>query len=249
VIAILVTRPEGPSDTLVQALRQRGYRVHAVPTMQTEPVDFNPELLADCDWIVLTSVRGVQSIRALPSGPRYAVVGPETAKALRARGIEPAHMPSRADGADLGETLPDVEGKRISLVRASAAATDLPDRLRQRGATVREVTAYRTVEAPATSAEPLRMALADPELAAVVFASGSAVRGFIQLARPHPALGADLPSKWGGVALAAITIGPHTSASAREHGFRVIAEADTQSVSGLVGAIVRVLPLEVQNNA
>jgi uroporphyrinogen-III synthase len=49
--------------------------------------------------------------------------------------------------------------------------------------------------------------------------------------------------------LAAVTIGPHTSATAREHGFRVIAEADTQSVTGLVSAIVRVLPLEVQNNA
>ncbi|GAC1504942.1 MAG: hypothetical protein NVS1B3_02420 [Candidatus Dormibacteraceae bacterium] len=234
-IAILVTRPEGPSDGLVQELRRRGYRVHAVPTMQTEPVDFNPQLLADCDWIVLTSVRGVQSIRALPSGPKYAVVGPETAKALRARGIEPAHIPAQADGADLGETLPDVEGKRVALVRASAAANDLPDRLRQRGATVREVTAYRTVEAPEASAEPLRVALTDPELSAVVFASGSAVRGFVELG--------------GSTNLAAITIGPHTSATAREHGFNVIAEADTQSVTGLMGAIVGALPLEVQNNA
>ncbi|GAC1644526.1 MAG: hypothetical protein NVS9B11_14930 [Candidatus Dormibacteraceae bacterium] len=234
-IAILVTRPEGPSDTLVQALRQKGYRVHAVPTMQTEPVDFNPQLLADSDWIVLTSVRGVQSLTSLPSGPRYAVVGPETAKALRARGIEPAHIPAHADGADLGETLPDVEGKRVSLVRASAAATDLPDRLRQRGATVTEVTAYRTVEAPEASAEPLRTALMDPDLAGVVFASGSAVRGFLELG--------------GSTNLAAITIGPHTSATAREHGFKVIAEADTQSVAGLVSAIVGAVPLEVQNNA
>jgi len=173
-IAILVTRPEGPADTLGQALRQRGYRVLAVPTMQTEPVDFNPQLLADCDWIVLTSVRGVQSITEMPSGPRFAAVGPETAKALRARGVEPAHVPVRADGADLGDTLPDVNGKRVALVRASAAATDLPDRLRRRGAIVREVTAYRTVEAPAASAEPLRIALMDADLGAVVFASGSA---------------------------------------------------------------------------
>ena len=234
-IAILVTRPEGPADTLVQALRQRGYRVHAVPTMQTEPVDFNPQVLADCDWIVVTSVRGVQSMTSLPTGPKYAVVGPETAKALRARGIEPAYIPAHADGADLGETMPDVEGKRISLVRASAAAPDLPDRLRQRGATVLEVTAYRTVEAPAASAEPLRAALMDRDLDAVVFASGSAVRGFLQLG--------------GSSSLAAITIGPHTSATAREHGFKVIAEADTQSVAGLVSAIVGALPLEVQNNA
>jgi uroporphyrinogen III methyltransferase/synthase len=235
VIAILVTRPEGQSDALVRALQQRGYRAHAVPTMQTEPVDFDPQLLANCDWIVLTSVRGVQSIRGLPSGPKYAVVGPETAKALRARGIEPEHIPTLADGADLGETLPDVAGKCVALVRASAAANDLPDRLRQRGATVREVTAYRTVEAPETSAEPLRVALTDPELSAVVFASGSAVRGFLELG--------------GSTNLAAITIGPHTSATAREHGFEVIAEADTQSVAGLISAIVGALPVEVQNDA
>jgi len=234
-IAILVTRPEGPSDTLVQALRQRGYRVHAVPTMQTEPVDFNPQLLADCDWIVLTSVRGVQSMTELPSGPKFAAVGPETARALRARGVDPSYIPALADGADLGDTLPDVNGKRVALVRASAAATDLPDRLRRRGAIVREVTAYRTVEAPAASVEPLRGALMDPDLAAVIFASGSAVRGFLELG--------------GSTNLAAITIGPHTSATARENGFTVIAEADIQSVSGLVSAIVRVLPLEVQNNA
>jgi uroporphyrinogen-III synthase len=107
--------------------------------------------------------------------------------------------------------------------------------LRLRGATVREVTAYRTVEAPDASAEPLRIALADQDLSAVVFASGSAVRGFVELG--------------GSTGLAAITIGPHTSATARDHGFQVIAEADTQSVAGLVSAIVRVLPLEVQNTA
>jgi uroporphyrinogen III methyltransferase / synthase len=234
-IAILITRPEGPADALVQALRQRHYRVHAVATMQTEPVDFDPQLLAECDWIVLTSVRGVQALDQLPAGPRFAAVGPETARALRARGVEPEHIPDRADGSDLGETLPDVEGKRVVLVRASAAATDLPNRLRERGAIVTEVTAYRTVEAPAASAEPLRAALMDPDLAAVVFASGSAVRGFVRLG--------------GSARLAAITIGPHTSATAREHGFQVIAEAETQSVTGLVNAIARVLPLEVQNNA
>ena len=180
-IAILVTRPGGESDPLVHALRRRGYRVHAVATVQTEPMDFNAGSLASCDWIVLTSVRGVKALAELPPGPRFAAVGSETARALRARGITPSHLPGRADGADLGDTLPDVKGKRIALVRASAASTDLPDRLRRRGATVEEVTAYRTVEGPRASAEKLRDALADPELAAVLFASGSAVRGFLDL--------------------------------------------------------------------
>jgi uroporphyrinogen-III synthase len=144
-------------------------------------------------------------------------------------------MPATADAAELGKTLPDVEGKRVALVRASAADTDLPDILRRRGATIEEVTAYRTVEAPAESAQPLRTALADPDLRAAVFASGSAVRGFIGLG--------------GTKQLPAITIGARTTTRAVALGFRVIAEADTKSVAGLVDAVARALPLEVKNNA
>ena len=209
--------------------------MHAVPTMETEPVEFSPQSLSATDWIVLTSAQGVRALANLPAGPRYAAVGPETARALRARGVEPAHMPARADGADLGETLPDVDGKRVALVRASAAGSDLPDTLRRRGAVVEEITAYRTVEGPAASAEQLRLALIDPDLGAVVFASGSAVRGFVDLggtARPP-----------------AITIGPRTSASARDLGFQVLAEAGTQSVAGLANAVLRALPLQVDTNA
>ncbi|MDQ6719239.1 MAG: uroporphyrinogen-III synthase [Candidatus Dormibacteraeota bacterium] len=234
-IAILVTRPGGESDPLVQALRQRGYGVHAVPTMQTESADLNLQSLADYDWIVFTSTRGVKALADLPAGPRFAAVGSETARALRARGVEPSHVPANAGGADLGDTLPDVNGKRIALIRASAAATDLPDRLRERGATVEEVIAYRTVEGPAASADLLHLALMDPELGAVVFASGSAVRGFVDLG--------------GSARLPAITIGPRTTSSAREQGFKVIAEAHTQDVSGLANAVVRAFPLEVENDA
>jgi uroporphyrinogen III methyltransferase / synthase len=234
-IAVLVTRPGGQSDPLVQALRQRGYRVHAIPTMQTEPADLNPQSLAEYDWIVLTSVRGVNALANLPAGPRFAAVGSETARALRARGVEPSYVPANAGGADLGDTLPDVNGARIALVRASAAASDLPDRLRERGATVEEVIAYRTVEGPAASAEQLRLALMDPELGAVVFASGSAVRGFVDLG------GSTRPP--------AITIGPRTTSTAREQGFQVIAEADTQDVPGLANAVARAFPLGVENNA
>ncbi len=234
-IAILVTRPRGESDPLTRELRRRGYRVHAVPTVHTEPVSFDEHSLAGYDWIVLTSVRGVDAIVELPTGPRFAAVGPETAGALRARGIVPAHVPARAGGADLGDTLPDVEGKRVALVRASAASGALPDRLRERGALVDEFTAYRTVGAPAESIALLREALMDPALGAVVFASGSAVRGFVELA--------------GSVRPPAITIGPRTTADALAQGFRVIAEAGTQSVSGIADAVVRALPMEVENNA
>ena len=234
-IAVLVTRPGGELDPLVQALRRRGYRVHAVPTVKTEAVELDSRSLASFDWVVFTSARGVDAVDELPFGSRFAAVGPETANALRARGVEPAHVPVTTVGADLGKSLPDVEGKRVALVRASAADTDLPEILRRRGATVEEVNAYRTVEAPPESAQPLGTALADPDLRAVVFASGSAVRGFIGLG--------------GTKQLPAITIGPRTTSRALALGFRVIAEADSQSVAGLADALARALPLEVKHNA
>ncbi len=234
-IAVLVTRPGGESDPLVQALRQRGYRVHAVPTVQTEAVVLDLSSLASYDWVVFTSARGVDALAELPTGPRFAAVGTETAKALRARGVVPAHVPATADGANLGRTLPDIEGKRVALVRASAADSDLPEILRRRGAIIEELTAYRTVGAPRGSARLLRTALADPDLRAAVFASGSAVRGFI--------------GRGGTAQVPAITIGARTSARARELGFRVIAEAGTQSVAGLADAVAYALPLEVENNA
>ena len=91
------------------------------------------------------------------------------------------------------------------------------------------------MEGPAASAENLRTALADPDLRAVVFASGSAVRGFLGL---------------GGTShVAAITIGPRTTSSARGRGFAVIAQADAQTVSGLADAVVRALPLEEKKRA
>src|SRR6266849_8387243 len=99
VIAVLVTRPGGESDPLVQALRQRGYLVHAVPTVQTEAVVLDLRSFASYDWVVVTSARGVDALAELPAGPRFAVVGTETAKALRARGVEPAHVPATPDGA------------------------------------------------------------------------------------------------------------------------------------------------------
>lgn len=233
--AILVTRPAGLADQLVELLKARGYRVHAVPTVETEPIKFETGGLARCDWIVVTSVNGVDAIAELPRGPQYAAVGEKTAAALRARGIQPAHVPHETNAAALAESLPNVDGKRVALVRASAAGNDLPEKLRQRGATVEEITAYRTLEGPATSAQPLRAALVDPSLAAVVFASGSAVRGYL-------ALGGDS-------GVPAITIGPRTSVSAREHGFDVIAEAEGQSAEELVSAVVRAIPLKETKHA
>ena len=233
--SILVTRPAAGRDPIVRLLESRGYRVHAVATLMIEPAGNEASVPAGCDWIVFTSMEGVNALRTLPRDARYAAVGEATANALRARGVEPSFVPGTSNGASLGAAMPDVEGKRVALVRAATAAPDLPEVLRRRGALVEEVTAYRTVEGPDSSREPIRTALADPDLAAVVFASGSAVRGFATLA--------------GEVRPRAVTIGPRTSLVARELGFEVIAESASQDAESLAAAVAAAIPLKEKRHA
>jgi len=232
---ILVTRPRSDKDPVVGALEAAGYRVHAVPTVATQSLEFDRPDLARYDWIVVTSVAGANSLSEFPSRPLWAAVGQATARALRARGVEPALVPDEANGLALANALPAAHGKHVLLVRASAAAADLPDRLRERGAIVDELAAYLTVEGPPSATEPLRAALADPELRAIVFASGSAVRGYLAL---------------GGItSVPAVTIGPRTTNVAKQLGFNVIAEAETQSAEGLAAAVVTAIPVQEKNRA
>jgi uroporphyrinogen-III synthase len=232
---ILVTRPRSDKDPVVGALEAAGYRVHAVPTVATQSLEFDRPDLARYDWIVVTSVAGANALSEFPSRPLWAAVGQATARALRARGVEPALVPDEANGLALANALPAAHGKHVLLVRASAAAADLPDRLRERGAIVDELAAYLTVEGPPSATEPLRAALADPELRAIVFASGSAVRGYLAL---------------GGItSVPAVTIGPRTTNVAKQLGFNVIAEAETQSAEGLAAAVVTAIPVQEKNRA
>jgi uroporphyrinogen III methyltransferase/synthase len=233
--AVLVTRPGGAGDPLVAELEARGYRVIAVPTVFARPVVVDWPPLERFDWIVLTSAAGVEALPGTPSGPRWAAVGQSTARALRKRGVDADLIPAESNGVALGEALSVPEGARVLLVRASAAAPDLPATLRRRGAEVVEVTAYETIEGPDDSRDELLRALTERDLAAVVFASGSAVRGFVELGGTT-----DLP---------AITIGPRTSAVAREIGFRVTAEAAATDVLQLADAVERAIPIKVGNDA
>jgi uroporphyrinogen-III synthase len=230
---VLVTRPARARDALVNELKTRGYEVIAVPTVLTRPIAVDWPDLARFDWIVVTSMTGVAALPGIPAGPRWAAVGASTARALRARGAEVDVIPAEANGAALADALLDPSGKKVALVRASLADPDLPSILRERGAEVAEIIAYETIEGPRESAAPLRNALRG--IAGVVFASGSAVRGFIKLGGPI-----DLP---------AITIGPKTTAAARAAGFSIVQEAEGRDVPHMAAAVERMIPIEVKRDA
>ena len=195
-----------------------------------------------------------------PEGPRFAAVGPATARALREAGIAVTVEAADATGAGLGHALRaagDLAGRRLLLPRASAAGPELPAVLRAAGAVVREVVAYETVEGPAASLPALAAALADPLLGAVVVASGSAVRGLLAIAAIAGADAADpgaadpaaadraaadsSPLEAVLRALPFVSIGPSTSEEVRRLGLDLAAEAAAPTVDALADAVLFVL--------
>jgi uroporphyrinogen-III synthase len=228
-------------------LADRGVRVAAVPTVEirSEPAGgrLDAALRGDWSWIVVTSPTGARvvcsarrRVGATRAAGRWAAVGPATAGALQEGGIRPDLVATRPSGAWLAEDLiaasPSgrLDGQRILLARADAASADLPSGLRDAGADVTEVVAYRTVEAPYASGDLLLAALDDPALAAIVVASGSAVRGLARLA-PDEAATARLH------ATPLVAIGRSTSRVAEALGFPHIVVAATPAVEALADAV------------
>jgi hydroxymethylbilane synthase len=247
--AVLDTRPElEPSE--LEAIERQGFRVLHIPTIGIASAQSDGDLkrararIGDYDWVVLTSKRGVAALfdgmAAPPSSVRWAAVGPTTAKALSARGVRVDCVPAslRGDAIPLAMAKAGpVRGRRVLLARADAAANTLPEKLEEMGATVDDVIAYHTVTGPDASRRAVAEALTDGELEAIVFASGSAARGLVELA----GAGAGKAR-----AVRAVTIGPKTSAAARELGFEVAGEAETRDSAGVRAALRRVFDEEVE---
>jgi uroporphyrinogen III methyltransferase/synthase len=143
---------------------------------------------------------------------------------LKRGGVSADVVPERSVAEALVEALEDVpvEGRKVLVARAAEARDVLPDALRERGADVDVVALYDTV------AEPLSEEQRDGLKRAthVTFTSSSTVRFFLEA-------GGEVPP--GG---RVVSIGPVTSATAREHGVNVDAEAERHDLDGLVDAIL-----------
>jgi uroporphyrinogen-III synthase len=125
------------------------------------------------------------------------------------------------------------------VIRGDLAGDALATSLRRRSARVDDVVAYRTLEAPTSSLPILRGAVDGGPIAAVVFTSGSTVRGLVSLAGR---LSIDLRQ------VPAVCIGRATAEAATAAGFRVAAVAETPDPVALAAAAAAAVarqPVEV----
>jgi len=242
---ILVTRAAEQAQELVSALRDAGLEPVAVPTITVEleppggDLDRAVSHLHTYAWVVITSANGAHAIiEAAGRGaselgaPSWAAIGPPTRRVLEHAGIEVQFQPRRSRGSAMAAELPIIAGDRILVIRGDLADEELAVALRARAAEVDEVIAYRTREAPEASGSLLRLALGAGPIDAVVFTSGSTVRGLVALARAE---------KLDVSAIPAVCIGPETAARARDADFSVLAVSRRPEASALAATTVQAL--------
>lgn len=251
---VLVSRARKQAGALSSALQALGCQVIEVPFIEIrKPSSFKPldtvlHNLANYDWLILTSVNGVEALfermahwrldnRAL-AHLKIAAIGPATKQSIEKHGLAVTVTPREYVAESVVASLHRrVHGKRVLLVRAKVARDVIPRELRKAGATVDVIEAYETV-VPAASKKRLQAALAGKRKPhAITFTSSSTVKNFVNLLGLRGARAAlKKPAPNHGVHSA--SIGPVTSATLREFGLPVDIEAKTFDIPGLVAAIL-----------
>jgi uroporphyrinogen III methyltransferase / synthase len=246
---IVVTRARAQASDLLQRLNGLGAECLEIPTIQVVPPQSWQALdeaiagLARYQWLVFTSVNGVQYFfeRLFASGldaralghVRTAAIGPATAGCLRRYGVNTDILPETYQAEAVVEAFAReaIVGKKILLPRAEEARPVLPEELRRMGATVDEIVAYKTLQVEGYT-ERLLDALQARDIDMITFTSSSTVHNFCALLPPGRSK--DLLQN---VTIACI--GPITADTARQLGLEVHVAAEAFTIDGLCRAIVQ----------
>lgn len=250
---ILITRTRHQASGLVIAVERMGAEAIVVPMIQVVPpasfaeldsaihlLDGNNETV---DCVIFTSANAAQALadRAAALGAKLyfrqiAAIGPATAKAIREAVLAPTLGPILLPKEYVAEALAaallhaNERPRSFLLIRAEEARDVLPFMLKAAGHGVCVASAYRNLTPEGTLAM-LRDLFSSkdryPDM--ITFTSSSTARNLVSLL---DSIGKKIPI---GIALA--SIGPITSATLQELGYKPTFEAAEPTIESLVAAI------------
>ncbi|XAL99970.1 uroporphyrinogen-III C-methyltransferase [Phycisphaeraceae bacterium D3-23] len=246
---VVVTRTRQQSSSLKRQLEDLGAEVLEAPTIRiAEPraadarrLATSVEQIESYGWVILTSANAVDALaesiagagrdsRSL-AGVRFACIGGATADRLHERlNIVADFVPSRAVSDSFIAEFPathDLAGVRLLLPVADIAGPAIARRLRDAGADLDEVTAYRTLPVeslPDAVVEAFRAG----DIDWVTFTSSSTATNLVAL------LGDDAPAL---SRCKLASIGPKTTMALADAGYPPTVEAQPHDVAGLIDAL------------
>lgn len=249
---IVVTRPREQAHEMVDALEDLGAHVIQAPSVRIGPVEDGTPLADACadlsrfDWVVLpNTASGEAFLRAVLAagdirqlkGVRICAIGQASVERFAQFGVRvelPAveYRPEALVGAL--STFGSIEGARVLVPRGDGVRDLLAGVLRDAGAEVAEVAAYRTM--PIAIGDPrepdIYKMLLEKEIDVVAFTSASTVRDYVELYGADP-----LADLLGGTLVACI--GPVTAEVAKTYGIETAILPEEYTINGLVSGIVR----------
>lgn len=246
---ILTTRASKQSAGLAGPLRELGAEVIEIPTIEIKPprsykaLDSALRNISKYDWLILTSVNGVEALFArlkklrIPAAKlqhlQVAAIGPATQHEIENQGLQVAITPEKYIAESVVKALKGkTEGKRVLLVRAKVARDVLPVELKKAGARLDVAEAYETHIPVGAKAKLNRLFVSEstrPDI--VTFTSSSTATNFFDLlAKEHYHA---LREIW------LASIGPVTSATLQQTGFKPNIQAMEYTMEGLALAIAK----------
>ena len=247
---VVITRPYDQQEELVNLLSSFGAEpvrfpvIAIVPPDNWEEADHAIENLTGYEWIIFTSVNGVQSfigrlialnrdVKKTLYGIKICAVGLKTADAIEKYGLDVDFVPGEFRAEAVIEGFRDMgnRGERVLIPRAQVGREVLPDELARMGMKVSVVPVYKAVR-PDIDVSGLKVMLKKKEIDVVTFTSGSCVRNFLEIIGLN-----EYKILLTGVRIACIS--PVTADTARKYGLTPDIVPDRYTVADLIEAIVR----------
>lgn len=249
-LRIGITRPADQCEQISQRISELSGQPAVMPMIQISPVEQQQRSavddvvarLADYQWLVFTSVNGVESffesvfaagkdVRAI-GHMQIAGIGPSVQRALKRYSVSADVVPETYRAESLAELLaPKTQGQQVLWPRANRARKVLPETLTAAGATVTELEVYRNTDVEELPDDVVQQ-IKNSDMHWIGLSSPSIARQMSKLLRSHQIDLDKLSTRFA-------TISPVTSAAAVESGLAVAAEATTHTWDGIVDAIIK----------
>ena len=177
---VIITRPAGRSESLIELLRDSGAEIISLPTIKTSIINdsLTNKNLSGYNWAGFTSVTGVNAliellreskrdIREL-GGAKIAAIGQATANALESHGLKVDFMPEIYDCEHLARGLTGQD--KILMFRALNGSPEIAKIFDENNINYNEICIYRI--------DYVKLKHVPEYADFIIFTSASTVRGF-----------------------------------------------------------------------
>ena len=244
---IVVTRARKDASNLVNKIFENGGEAIEIPTIEIKPIKTKSTLdtikkINDYDWIIFTSVNGVNEffknffsefddIRSL-GNIKIAAIGSETARNINSYGLKVNLVPRKFIAESLVSEFKTrkISNQKILIPRAKGSREILVDELKSLGNKIKELKIYESIAPKSNIKRDISAQIIKNNIYGITFTSSSTVHNFFKYISPN-SLKKEKQIKF-------FCIGPITAQTLTNYGFKATKIAKKFTIENLLKEII-----------